>query len=512
MVGVLCCFYFMNRLASLLYLALNVHIFSCSCEKVDDEISDDAVTYFPRTIRHYRVRNDPVDKTLPVSRGRLQLLPANASFDVFRRVLQCARHEPALDKFSFFKKFPMRRETLQLVATWFEKGCKTWRECNIVLQRHKQGVDNIKKNTNFFFMRISGGQIYYDWPFQSDEPEEQNIHRFHPRLFNDVVGRISDLGDGLVLYGIPHPEVSSVPAHFAFPVFCQSVAQIHGDILWPWAANVESEWRRYQAAFVDFKNNSYNEDILLADDPVRWDQWQKRRSKAVVVGAISVGRQPAFTIAALHSDLFTSGWYATNTIAGMEREIKAWDPASMEEDLTIVRNPDGTLNVSFPPQLSASNATRQQYGSIAALQLNFISDPIKGRLRVEYDHSHKYILVMKGSHGLASSDRLAELLSYSGAVILLQESEYESHFSRRLIPWVHFVPVLASMTDLVAKVSWLQRHDTLAFRLATNARNFGLSYLRLEDTLCYAALALRKVAELFNDTDAMIPFHPVKPA
>ena len=43
------------------------------------------------------------------------------------------------------------------------------------------------------------------------------------------------------------------------------------------------------------------------------------------------------------------------------------------------------------------------------------------------------------------------------------------------------------------------------FRLARNARNFGASYLRLEDYYCYAASALDAVAEI-ADLSALIPF------
>ena len=45
------------------------------------------------------------------------------------------------------------------------------------------------------------------------------------------------------------------------------------------------------------------------------------------------------------------------------------------------------------------------------------------------------------------------------------------------------------------------------FRLAANARNFGASYLRLEDYYCYAASALEAVAEV-TAPSALIPFDP----
>ncbi len=47
-----------------------------------------------------------------------------------------------------------------------------------------------------------------------------------------------------------------------------------------------------------------------------------------------------------------------------------------------------------------------------------------------------------------------------------------------------------SAADVVEKIEWLKSHDKEAQQIATNARNFGLSYLRLEDQYCYVATLL----------------------
>ena len=65
-----------------------------------------------------------------------------------------------------------------------------------------------------------------------------------------------------------------------------------------------------------------------------------------------------------------------------------------------------------------------------------------------------------------------------------------------MVPWVHYVPLSFSGVDLIEKVEWLRRHDHLAQRLAENAKNFGKSFLRVEDYLCYAGAALTLVAHL----------------
>jgi protein glucosyltransferase len=93
-------------------------------------------------------------------------------------------------------------------------------------------------------------------------------------------------------------------------------------------------------------------------------------------------------------------------------------------------------------------------------------------------------------------------------VVLLQESEFSYHFSARLRPWVHYVPLSYSAADLIDKLEWLRAHDDLAQRIAKNAKAFGDSYLRLEDHLCYAATALSTVGRLLNGSDALDAMDP----
>jgi hypothetical protein len=113
---------------------------------------------------------------------------------------------------------------------------------------------------------------------------------------------------------------------------------------------------------------------------------------------------------------------------------------------------------------------------------------------------------VEGVH--ATSGRLASFLAHSGSVVLLQHSEYSYHFSSRLVPWVHYVPLSHSAADLIEKVEWLRAHDDLAQKIAHNGRVFGDSYLRLEDTLCFVATALEAVGNITKmRKDALEPFN-----
>lgn len=122
--------------------------------------------------------------------------------------------------------------------------------------------------------------------------------------------------------------------------------------------------------------------------------------------------------------------------------------------------------------------------------------------------AYKYNTVPTSSKALSTSGRLAHLLAHSGSVILLVSSQYSYHFSARLQPWVHYVPISYSMADLKERVQWLQEHDDLAQQIAENARNFARSFLRMEDYYCFAAAAMDSAAKSYKSIDSLKAFHP----
>lgn len=62
----------------------------------------------------------------------------------------------------------------------------------------------------------------------------------------------------------------------------------------------------------------------------------------------------------------------------------------------------------------------------------------------QYMLSYRYLVVIGG---ISSADRLNTFLAHSGAVILLQETDFLYHYSAFLKPWVHYGELSA--------VSWL---------------------------------------------------------
>ena len=53
----------------------------------------------------------------------------------------------------------------------------------------------------------------------------------------------------------------------------------------------------------------------------------------------------------------------------------------------------------------------------------------------EYMISYRYLIVLSGMFG---TGRLNQFLAQSGAVIMLQESDFRYHYSSFLKPWVHY--------------------------------------------------------------------------
>ena len=68
------------------------------------------------------------------------------------------------------------------------------------------------------------------------------------------------------------------------------------------------------------------------------------------------------------------------------------------------------------------------------------------------------------------------------------------------------MPLAANAADLLDKVIWLKQHQKMARKIAINGRNFGLSQLRYEDYLCYAAALLEALGDI-SEPSALIPFN-----
>ena len=94
---------------------------------------------------------------------------------------------------------------------------------------------------------------------------------------------------------------------------------------------------------------------------------------------------------------------------------------------------------------------------------------------------YKYILHIAGH---VQAYRLSAELA-TGSALLLVESEYKMWFEQKLVPWEHYIPVKADLSDLFDQVSWCLQHDEECRIIAQNARAFYTKYLSKHGCLNY---------------------------
>ena len=215
-----------------------------------------------------------------------------------------------------------------------------------------------------------------------------------------------------------------------------------------------------------------NEVQSLAD-------WRTKKSKGAFYGYLwgsraSTARMVALDLARMHPDYLDVEWTAAFL-------VQPYAPLSTEEEQ---RDSKALLGMRGSP---AGGKDAGWLGNYPPLKQQRKKEPL------DYLSTHKYLLVLSGNNG---ADRLAAFFAHSGAVILLQENDALSHFSSRLRPWVHYVPIAHSGADIVDKIKWLIEHDDMAYDIAKNGYFFGQSFLRIEDYFCHAAQSLVEVSKV----------------
>jgi hypothetical protein len=135
--------------------------------------------------------------------------------------------------------------------------------------------------------------------------------------------------------------------------------------------------------------------------------------------------------------------------------------------------------------------------------LSWIDDATKKLLAQEkvlktgLDHEdhllYKYLPVLDG-HMCTYPGYQWRLLSNS--VSFKQDSNQVQWFYKALQPYVHYIPIANDMGDLVTKIKWAQKHDLEVREIATQAQNFALHNLLMEDNYLYLALVLQRLASL----------------
>jgi cellulose biosynthesis protein BcsQ len=106
---------------------------------------------------------------------------------------------------------------------------------------------------------------------------------------------------------------------------------------------------------------------------------------------------------------------------------------------------------------------------------------------------HKYLIDIDGNSYTA---RFANYLS-SGALVF-KSSIFNTVYQDWLIPYVHYIPVNADLSDLEMKLKWAMDNEEEARQVAENGKEFALMHLHNGQLECYSFLLLLEYYRLFG--------------
>jgi len=348
-------------------------------------------------------------------------------------------------------------------------------------------------------LRIVNNTLYLDFPWKIDRFLEEGKVLVHRNMWEPIssILKMTSIPDAVWLHA--EERTGFFGYEVPLPLFTSSPSFKSGDMAWPWDEHLKASTRMYTALrergdFSDEAVRSYTGENLAP--------WEDRRAVAAFFGGITSLRSVIFHIANAHPGEVEAFF------TGSVNSAEPWSVLSREETdaaYAYTNAHNGDNRPGAPRNTSAADGQPLYSGLREGLARNHLENGVQ-----KYWLKYKYVLVLEGLNGQASADRLGWLLGHSGAVVLLQASfEFTYTFSARLVPYVHFVPVSVTGSDVVEKVRWLRANDHMARRIVENARNFAKSYLRLEDHYCYMAAALYEVAQISGEFDANAPFGPM---
>jgi len=100
--------------------------------------------------------------------------------------------------------------------------------------------------------------------------------------------------------------------------------------------------------------------------------------------------------------------------------------------------------------------------------------------------------------GTVAAYRFPFLLS-GNSLVFKQDSEYYEHFYADSIPWVHYVPVNADLSNLVERIKWAKENNDQAQQIVRNAQKFVLQHLLPHHIFCYHVQLLLQWSKLLKD-------------
>eukprot|EP00930_Biecheleria_cincta_P003029 TRINITY_DN10396_c0_g2_i1.p1 TRINITY_DN10396_c0_g2~~TRINITY_DN10396_c0_g2_i1.p1 ORF type:complete len:569 (+),score=76.91 TRINITY_DN10396_c0_g2_i1:31-1707(+) len=118
------------------------------------------------------------------------------------------------------------------------------------------------------------------------------------------------------------------------------------------------------------------------------------------------------------------------------------------------------------------------------------------KMEPSFQARYKYQIAIEGN---SAPDRICWQL-FLGSVVLVPDSPWQVISVLSLMkPFVHYVPILYDLSDLVERLDWLREHDDEAKQIAHNGAAFAQRYLTCDSNIYYLDRLLRSYASSIVD-------------
>ena len=123
------------------------------------------------------------------------------------------------------------------------------------------------------------------------------------------------------------------------------------------------------------------------------------------------------------------------------------------------------------------------------ISMEWIENSNKGKLlkattylsMIELVSKYKYLIDIRG---FGEYSARLKILLWSHRPILIVERNGKEFFEFNLIPWTHFIPVKADLSDIIEKINWCIQNEDYANKIAENAYQFSIK--NLTQTACFS--------------------------
>lgn len=106
------------------------------------------------------------------------------------------------------------------------------------------------------------------------------------------------------------------------------------------------------------------------------------------------------------------------------------------------------------------------------------------------EHTKYKYLIDTGGEGFSA--RVKYLLHTNRPLFLVDREENKrEYFYNSLIPFVHFIPVKADLSDLLTQLDWAEHNYAQSVRIAGNAKQFAIEHLNKNNVIVYLANAIQ---------------------